>query len=105
MSNAIELNQENFESQTSSGVTLVDFWAPWCGPCKMLTPVLDQVAAEIGDKAKIAKVNVDDCPQLAQQFGIRNIPALFLIKDGQTVEQFIGMQDKKTLTNAINSAL
>ena len=105
MSNALELTAENFAAKTSEGVTLVDFWAPWCGPCKMLGPVLDNVAAEIGNKALIAKVNVDDCPELAQKFGVRSIPAIFILKNGATVDQYVGVQDKQTLISAINAAL
>jgi thioredoxin 1 len=105
MSNALELNDGNFEAKTAKGVVLIDFWAPWCGPCKMLGPVLDKVSAEIGDKAIIAKINVDDSPQLAQRFGVRSIPAIFVLKNGQTVEQFVGVQDKQKLVAAIEAAL
>jgi thioredoxin 1 len=105
MSNAVELNNENFEAKTAEGVVLIDFWAPWCGPCKMLGPVLDKVSAEIGDKATIAKINVDDSPQLAQKFGVRSIPAIFILKDGETVEQFVGVQDKQKLVSAIEAAI
>jgi len=102
MANILQLNEENFEKETNEGITLVDFWAPWCGPCKMLTPILEQMVNEIGDKAVIAKVNVDDSPKLAQKFGVRSIPAIFILKDGQTVNQFVGLQSKSKLTDAIN---
>jgi thioredoxin 1 len=104
MGSAIELTSEDFDEKTSKGIVLVDFWAPWCGPCKMLGPVLENVAAEIEDQAIIAKVNVDDSPDIAQKFNVRSIPAIFILKDGETVKQFVGVQDKKKLIDAIKSA-
>ena len=74
------------------------------GPCKILGPILDEVSEEIGEKALIAKVNVDESPVIAQRFGVRSIPALFILKDGAQVNQFVGLQDKKTIINAINEA-
>ncbi|MEM4248227.1 MAG: thioredoxin, partial [Candidatus Nanoarchaeia archaeon] len=94
-----------FDAETSKGVVLVDFWAEWCGPCRMLSPVLDQLANEIGNKATIAKVDVDKAPSLAVKFSVRSIPALFILKEGKIVQQFVGVQDKKTLLSAIESAL
>jgi len=91
----------NFDAETASGLVLVDFWAEWCGPCRMLGPILDQLAKEIGDKAKIGKINVDEAQQLAVKFGVRSIPAIFILKDGQVVKQFTGVQDKMTLTKAL----
>jgi len=77
----------------------------WCGPCRMLGPILDEVAREIGDKAVIAKVDVDKAQSLAVKFGVRSIPAIFILKNGEVVEQFVGVQDKQVLINAINNAL
>jgi len=105
MANLMELNETNFDKETAEGVTLVDFWAPWCGPCKMLGPILEKVAEELGEKALIAKVNVDDSPKLAQKFEVRSIPAIFILKNGKTVNQFIGLQDKGKLVQAINDEL
>ena len=105
MANLIELNETNFDKETAEGITLVDFWAPWCGPCKMLGPILEKVAEELGDKVLIAKVNVDDSPKLAQKFEVRSIPAIFILKNGETVNQFIGLQDKGTLVQAIINEL
>jgi len=98
-----ELNSDNFKSIIEEGVTLVDFWAPWCGPCKMQVPVLEQVALGIKDKAKIAKVNVDESIDVAGQFGIQAIPTIVLFKNGNEITRFIGLQQKETLISAINS--
>ena len=82
---------------------LVDFWAPWCGPCKMQGPILDKVADKVGDKAIIAKVNVDENAPLAAQFGVRSIPTLILFKDGQKVRDFIGVQQEPTIVELLTA--
>ncbi len=105
MAEVKHLDGTNFAEATSSGVALVDFWAEWCGPCKMLGPIIEEVAQEIGDKAVVAKVDVDQAQQLAAQFNVRSIPAIFILKDGQVVNQFVGLQDKTTLVQAIKEAL
>lgn len=84
---------------------LVDFWAEWCGPCKMLAPVLDELATEYAGKAKIAKVNIDDHQDLAGQFGIRSIPTLLIFKGGQVVEQSVGLKSKKDLKASLDRAI
>lgn len=101
----IELSSDSYDDATKSGVVLVDFWAPWCGPCKMQTPILEKVAAEIGSKAVIAKVNVDESPELAAKYGIRSIPTLILLKDGENKQQFVGLQQQPALISAINAEL
>ena len=99
----IELTVDNFNDSIASGTVLVDFWAPWCGPCKMQTPILDKVAEAVGDAAVIAKVNVDEHAPLAAQFGVRSIPTLLLFKDGEKVQDFIGVQQEATLVEALTA--
>lgn len=99
----VELTAENFDAQTRTGVVLVDFWAPWCGPCQMQGPILEKVAAQIGAAARIAKVNVDEHREPAVRYGVRGIPMLILFKDGQSLKQFVGVQQEKTLVDAIRA--
>ena len=99
----IELDGTSYDEAVKSGVVLVDFWAPWCGPCKQQTPILEKVAAAIGDKAVIAKVNVDEAPELAAKYGIRSIPTLVLLKDGENKQQFVGLQQEAALVSAIDA--
>lgn len=98
----VELTVDNFKESVASGTVLVDFWAPWCGPCKMQVPILDKVAEQIGDAAVIAKVNVDEAAPLAAQFGVRSIPTLILFKDGEKVKDFIGVQQENVLIDALS---
>jgi len=104
MSNATELTTSNFEETVSSGVTLVDFWAEWCAPCKMMSPVIDQLAAEYGEKAKVAKINVDEEGDLAIKFDVSSIPTLLVFKDGEVTKKFVGVTSKSELSSALDAA-
>ena len=97
--NIVTLTQENFAAEVLKGATpvLVDFWAEWCGPCKMIGPILDELAAEYDGKVKIGKVNVDDQQALAAQYGIRSIPTLLLFHQGQVADQMVGLRSKRDL--------
>jgi len=99
------LNDADFDTATSEGITLVDCWAPWCGPCRMQGPILEDVAKAISGRVKIAKLNVDEAVGVAGRFGIQAIPTLILFKDGKEVQRFIGVQPKETLIDAINSEI
>ncbi|SFI42312.1 thioredoxin [Paenibacillus sp. UNC496MF] len=93
-----------FQNETETGTVLVDFWAPWCGPCKIMAPVLDELSTEIGDKAKIIKINVDENPESAAKYNVMSIPTLLLFKNGQVVNQLVGVQPKDRLKAAIKQA-
>ena len=105
MGKYIELTNDNFEATTSEGVALVDFWAPWCGPCRMIAPVIEELAEEYDGKAKICKVNTDEEQEIAVKFGIRSIPTLIFLKDGQVVDQIVGAQSKQVLVEKLDSLL
>jgi thioredoxin 1 len=104
MSNATELTSANFEITVASGVTLVDFWAEWCGPCRMMTPILDELSAAYAEKVTVGKINVDNEPDLAQQFRVASIPTLLIMKDGKEVKRFVGVTRKDDLIKAIDAA-
>ena len=105
MGKYIELTSENFEATVSDGVALVDFWAPWCGPCRMIAPVIEELADEFDGKAKICKVNTDEEQDIAVKFGIRSIPTLIFIKNGEIVDQIVGAQSKQVLADKLNALL
>jgi thioredoxin 1 len=92
----------NFDDETSKGVVLVDFWAEWCGPCKALTPVIDELARDYSGKAKIGKVNTDENRQISVRFSVSAIPTVMLFHNGQVVEKFVGLRGKKEFQSAID---
>ena len=99
-----ELNNENFEEETKSGVTLVDFFAEWCGPCRMMTPVLDEVEKELKGKATVAKLDIDHSSAIAAKFQVTSVPTLVLLKDGKEVDRLIGVRDAEAIKSFISKA-
>jgi len=100
----LEISEDNFQSKVldvKGKPILIDFWAPWCGPCQMQGPIIDELAGEVGDKAVIGKINVDDNQQLAGKYGIMSIPALIVFKDGEAVENMVGVHQKEDLLKVI----
>lgn len=107
----MSVNIANLDSSTFSTAisgdkpVLVDFWAPWCGPCKAIAPILEELAGELGESAAIAKVNIDDNDAISAEYGVRAIPTLLLFKGGQVVEQIVGMTSKDALQEKLNAHL
>lgn len=101
----IHATDQNFSAETGSGLVLVDFWATWCGPCKMIAPVLEEIDSEIGDKLKIVKLDVDENQETAGKFGIMSIPTLLVLKDGLEVDKIVGFQPKEALAARLQAHL
>lgn len=101
----VNITDDTFKNEISNGLVLVDFWAPWCGPCKMIAPVLEEINEEMGNQVKIAKLNVDDNQVTTGEFGVMSIPTLLLFKDGEVVEKVIGFQPKENLVEVISKHL
>lgn len=100
-----ELTSENFEATVNEGVSLVDFWAPWCGPCRMIAPVIEELANDFDGKANICKINTDEQQELASKFGVRSIPTILFMKDGVVVDTMIGAASKQAFVDKLNSLL
>ena len=103
----IDVNEENFDDIVinSDKPVLVDFWAEWCGPCKMLTPTIEAIAEEYNEKSSVVKINVDDAPAIATKYGIRSIPSILLFTKGEVVEQRVGAVSKEELTSLLDKTI
>jgi len=101
----LELNNSSFSEEVlqSSNPVLVDFWAPWCGPCKALTPTIEKLAAEYGDKVKFAKLNIDEAPEIASRYSIMSIPTLLLFHKGEVIEQLVGLVQKEKVLDKLKN--
>lgn len=105
MGKYIELNNDNFDSITKQGVSLVDFWAPWCGPCRMLNPIIDKLVDEFEGKANICKINADEERDLVSRFSISSVPTILFMKNGEVIQQMVGATSEQVLKEKINSLL
>lgn len=98
----VEFTSENFEKEVKEAeTTIVDFWASWCGPCKMMSPIIDQIAEEVGKNVKVGKVNIDEQQELAVKYGIMSIPTILVMKNGIEIKRFIGVQPKENILESI----
>lgn len=102
---AFEFTDSNFGDSVKEGVTVVDFWAEWCGPCRMVGPIIEELANDYENKALIGKVNVDDNPEISMKFGIRSIPTILFLKNGEVVDKQVGVTTKKNLADKIDAAI
>ena len=104
---ALQITESNFEAEVlnSSVPVLIDFWATWCGPCKMISPIVDQVATEVAGTAKVGKVNVDEAAELARRYNVRNIPTLVFIKNGEEVDRVVGATSKDNILAKLRACM
>lgn len=107
MGHPIQLTDETFEEEAlkASEPVLVDFWAEWCGPCRMIAPIIEELAEEYSGRAKVCKVDVDACERTASEYGIRSIPMLLIFKDGKVLDQIVGMTQKKRIAEKLDAVL
>jgi thioredoxin 1 len=107
MGSVNEVSEKDFETEVlqSAQPVLIDFWAPWCGPCRMITPIVEQLAGENAGSAKVAKINVDDSPNIAATYGVNSIPTIMIFKNGEVVDRFVGVQPKSRLQDALSQAI
>lgn len=107
MGNILELDDFSFDKKVLVGnkASLIDFWAPWCGPCKILGPIIEEVSKEMGDKALVGKLNVDENPIVASRYKIMSLPTILIFKGGKIVDQFVGVQSKDVILKRLNSVI
>lgn len=103
--NLKHLDDDNFQSTIDSGVTLVDFFADWCGPCKMIAPIIEELANEMKGQATVAKLDIENAQRVTEKFGVTSIPTLIVFKNGKEVQRFIGVRSKEDLKKAVSSAI
>ena len=103
--NIVYLDDSSFKAAIANGVTLVDFYADWCGPCRMIAPIIEELSTEFNGKAKIAKVDIEKAQEVTSEYQVTSIPTIILFKDGQEVKRFVGLRDKEALKDLVTAAL
>ncbi|MDR0665394.1 MAG: thioredoxin [Helicobacteraceae bacterium] len=105
MGQVTETTTETFDEKVKEGVSLVDFWAPWCGPCRMIAPLIEELAGQYKDKVSVGKVNVDENQDLAARFGVRSVPTILFFKDGEQVDSIVGLQPKQKFAEKLDALI